>query len=778
MSAKVPPTPAGKLLAINSIYDYGAVPGGVTDNASSLTTATASANAVSIPVGTWKTSSVTIAGSSRINGSRGSILSTVGDLGYGISFANLTNNQQIDGLRLTPAAGSATHNGIFSTFNNNPYINSVQITGYRIGVWLADGTASNVSNSNIGAGCNVAVSVTGATNDSLFSNNTIAYPTYCGYYLGGGQANRIQGGETACADGGTPISIDRSSSVTVANHNTESQPTGGTPRAFYEIGNSGVSVISITPGSGYTDGTYDLTATGGNCAGFYAQATVTGGAVASVRIVAPGWGGTVAPTLALPASAGAGVGAAFTCTLGTTTGTHNTYLDNINIIANKGNVADAIVVRSPVFGLDINKVRIAASKITNSVVKFFTTNATGRIGSISSSGKGASVADIEIAAESPYFAGGKYNIGIIWDFLFNKGFKILLAGTQARAYFPAAVPAPIIDIDVATDTNIGALSIRSRNGDPHVTTYDPSYVAGPPAVYNNAVAGGRITFPTRKKLKYTGDFTIVAFVRVSSLGSGFCGIAQRQGSWVLRGSANNTTMPQVMQAQCTIGGVTYSINSSASLAANTWVMLVVKRDTAATRLYIQQNETVSYNSSVPATALDGSSGNHLLFNRDGSASASFLGDIALYSEYDRLLTMGEIKYLYQAMTSSLGLTAWAGAETATDPGTTNLVLKVDPASYSSSNPITVPDSSPNAYSGYFGASKGLLLTHQIDAKTGMQRQGNGTDLEGSAWRDLGMLDDDPSTIADGDQWIRSDLSPPERRYRIAGVTYKVALTAA
>lgn len=79
-------------------------------------------------------------------------------------------------------------------------------------------------------------------------------------------------------------------------------------------------VVSLTgaQGSGYTDGTYDLTVTGGTGgSGAAAKATVSGGKVTARTITNPGSGYTVAPTFALPAGAGAGTGATFVATLGT-----------------------------------------------------------------------------------------------------------------------------------------------------------------------------------------------------------------------------------------------------------------------------------------------------------------------------------------------------------------------------------------------------------------------------------------------------------------------------
>lgn len=79
----------------------------------------------------------------------------------------------------------------------------------------------------------------------------------------------------------------------------------------------GVLTAGVTAGgTGYTDGTYNLTVTGAGT-GAVITATVLGGIVTSTAIVNPGSGYTVAPTLALPAGAGAGTGATFSVTVGT-----------------------------------------------------------------------------------------------------------------------------------------------------------------------------------------------------------------------------------------------------------------------------------------------------------------------------------------------------------------------------------------------------------------------------------------------------------------------------
>lgn len=82
-------------------------------------------------------------------------------------------------------------------------------------------------------------------------------------------------------------------------------------------GNAVLTLAIGAGGTGYTDGTYALTFT--HAAGFGAAgtATIAGGIVTEVALTAGGQGYTSNPTVALPASAGEGTGAAFTVTRGT-----------------------------------------------------------------------------------------------------------------------------------------------------------------------------------------------------------------------------------------------------------------------------------------------------------------------------------------------------------------------------------------------------------------------------------------------------------------------------
>lgn len=78
--------------------------------------------------------------------------------------------------------------------------------------------------------------------------------------------------------------------------------------------NNGLASITIVAGSGYTNGTYDLSFTGGTFNTTYggtharATATISGNAITSVNITYKGFGYLTAPTITLPTSAGAGTG--------------------------------------------------------------------------------------------------------------------------------------------------------------------------------------------------------------------------------------------------------------------------------------------------------------------------------------------------------------------------------------------------------------------------------------------------------------------------------------
>lgn len=77
----------------------------------------------------------------------------------------------------------------------------------------------------------------------------------------------------------------------------------------------GVATLTIAAaGSGYDDGTYDLTATGGGGSGFAGTATVSGGAITAVAITAAGDGYETVPTIDLSDLTG-GTGGSVTATV-------------------------------------------------------------------------------------------------------------------------------------------------------------------------------------------------------------------------------------------------------------------------------------------------------------------------------------------------------------------------------------------------------------------------------------------------------------------------------
>jgi phage tail sheath protein FI len=80
-----------------------------------------------------------------------------------------------------------------------------------------------------------------------------------------------------------------------------------------------IAVTASNQGAGYTDGSYDMTATGGTGgSGAVATATVSGGKVTSVVVKNSGSGYTAAPSFAMPASAGTpSTAATFNVTIGT-----------------------------------------------------------------------------------------------------------------------------------------------------------------------------------------------------------------------------------------------------------------------------------------------------------------------------------------------------------------------------------------------------------------------------------------------------------------------------
>lgn len=88
-------------------------------------------------------------------------------------------------------------------------------------------------------------------------------------------------------------------------------------------GNALLTLASGVAGSGYTDGTHTLNISHAAGSGAVATVTVAGGVVTGVSLLQGGSGYTSAPTITMPASAGAGTGATFTTTRGTLKRTSN-----------------------------------------------------------------------------------------------------------------------------------------------------------------------------------------------------------------------------------------------------------------------------------------------------------------------------------------------------------------------------------------------------------------------------------------------------------------------
>jgi hypothetical protein len=91
------------------------------------------------------------------------------------------------------------------------------------------------------------------------------------------------------------------------------QYTIGTNTSFTELANGGINSLSLTAGSGYTNGTYALSVTNpGSGSGFTGTVTVSGGSLTSYSITADGSGYPQTATIAVPAGAGSGTGGAIT----------------------------------------------------------------------------------------------------------------------------------------------------------------------------------------------------------------------------------------------------------------------------------------------------------------------------------------------------------------------------------------------------------------------------------------------------------------------------------
>jgi hypothetical protein len=123
--------------------------------------------------------------------------------------------------------------------------------------------------------------------------------------------------------------------------------------AYAATGRS-VATLGGVNGSGYTNGTYAITGTGGGGTGFAGTITVTGGAITTRTITNPGIGYTSAPTIALPAGIGAGTLGTITATITAAPTTTSTFVSNdggsviVNVVV-PGNVGDLSVLGSDNF---------------------------------------------------------------------------------------------------------------------------------------------------------------------------------------------------------------------------------------------------------------------------------------------------------------------------------------------------------------------------------------------------------------------------------------------
>lgn len=113
--------------------------------------------------------------------------------------------------------------------------------------------------------------------------------------------------------------ISGGSGYTSAPTLTFSSPANGgvlaTATANISASRSVNDVVTITRGSGYTDGVYALTFTGGGGTGASGNVHIAGGQVVRVEIISGGSGYTSAPTLSFT-GAGAGTGAVLTAAIG------------------------------------------------------------------------------------------------------------------------------------------------------------------------------------------------------------------------------------------------------------------------------------------------------------------------------------------------------------------------------------------------------------------------------------------------------------------------------
>jgi len=123
--------------------------------------------------------------------------------------------------------------------------------------------------------------------------------------------------------------------------------------AYAATGRS-IATLGGVNGSGYTNGTYTITGTGGGGTGFEGQIVVTGGAITTRTVTKPGIGYTSAPTIALPAGIGAGTGGTITATITAAPTAVNTFVSSeggsaiVNVVV-PGTVGDLSALASDSF---------------------------------------------------------------------------------------------------------------------------------------------------------------------------------------------------------------------------------------------------------------------------------------------------------------------------------------------------------------------------------------------------------------------------------------------
>lgn len=124
------------------------------------------------------------------------------------------------------------------------------------------------------------------------------------------------GGDLADAVDAGVATIDAAADAALLSIAT-AQSTGTYPTTAAAM-SKGVVQLSFVAGSGGTNGTFEVLATGGAGTGAYVQFVVAGGAITSATILAAGINFTSAPSISVAGSAGL-TGASITATIGTNT---------------------------------------------------------------------------------------------------------------------------------------------------------------------------------------------------------------------------------------------------------------------------------------------------------------------------------------------------------------------------------------------------------------------------------------------------------------------------